>query len=68
MIGLDFKCKKWQISSCADAAFCAHFHKLDVAIGLDLARAGARLIMLDWDRLFIQLARENRLNLCHYSS
>ena len=23
--------------------------------------------MLDWDRLFIQLARENRLNLCHYS-
>ena len=38
-----------------------------LAIGLDLARAAARLFMLEWDRMFLQLVRDNFLTLYHYS-
>ena len=38
-----------------------------LGIGLDLARAGARLMMLDWDRQFLQLAVENAIKYYHNS-
>ena len=38
-----------------------------MGIGLDLARAAARLVMLDWDQQFLQLAEENAINYYHFS-
>ena len=38
-----------------------------LGIGSDLTRAVARLVMLDWDQKFINLAQENKLKYHMYS-
>ena len=37
-----------------------------LAIGLDLSRAVGRLVMLEWDRRFLELARDNQLTTYMY--
>ena len=40
VIGLIFKCQKWQTSAAAESAPCAHFQKLDVGIKKKILNLG----------------------------
>ena len=43
-------------------------HQVDgLGIGADLTRAVARLIMLDWDRKFLQLVEDNKMTAYMYN-
>ena len=39
-----------------------------LAIGLDLSRAIGRLVMLEWDKRFLDLARNNQLTMYMFRS